>query len=228
MLKNTLKSVVDSVGIVDVQCSNLGNLLLQEQLKKSQTGIRMKNRNKQNLSYFSGLIINSSLSSLLLALILLSFVFLQTVSASEQKPTGPDLHKFWDKNCSECHGHSADFSRKFLEIVDGKLQGPMHKDSFKTFLNNHYIRRNQQEAIYDMLLAENLIEPRYKNECSSCHKKAAEFVRESITLRDGKILISKEDTPVSEFLESHRGLTTEDIEFYMALLTRVASEVYRP
>jgi len=188
----------------------------------------MKNTINQNLSHFSGLLLNFSISRLLLALILLSFIYPQITSASEKKPFRPDLHKFWDKNCSECHGHSADFSRKFLKVVDGKLQGPMHKESFKTFLNNHYIRRNQQEAIYDMLLAENLIEPRYKNECSSCHKRAAEFVRASMALRDGELYSNKLDSPVSEFLKSHKGLTTEDIEFYMALLTRVANEVYRP
>ncbi len=188
----------------------------------------MRNITNQNYSYLFGLIVNSSFSSLFFTLLLLWFVFPQTISATEKKPTGPDLHKFWDKNCSECHGHSADFSRKFLEIVDGKLQGPMHKDSFKTFLNNHYIRRNQQQAIYDMLLAENLIEPRYKNECSSCHKRAAEFVRESLVLREGELYSKKLDSPVSEFLQSHRDLKTEDIEFYMTLLTRVAHEVYRP
>jgi len=188
----------------------------------------MRNINNHIPSCFPNLIFQSKQLFLLVVLIIFSFVFSQTIFAEEQKPSGPDLHKFWDKNCSECHGHSADFSRKFLKVVDGKLQGPMHKDSFKSFLNNHYIRRNQQNAIYDMLLAENQIEPRYKNECSSCHKSAAEFVRESITLRDGKILISKQDTPVSDFLESHRGLKAEDVEFFMTLLTRVANEVYRP
>ena len=188
----------------------------------------MKNRNNQNPNYFSRLIFNSSISSLLLALILLSFVFPQTVSASEQKPSGPDLHKFWDKNCSECHGHSADFSRKFLKVVDGKLQGPLHKDSFQLFLHNHYIVKNQQDAIYDMLLAENSTEPRYKEECSTCHKKAAEFVRVSLSLRDGELYSNKLDSPVSEYLESHRGLKAENIEFFKTLLTRVANEVYRP
>ena len=188
----------------------------------------MRNINNQNPSYFSRLIINSSLSTLLIALILLSFVFPQAVSASEQKPTGPDLHKFWDNNCSECHGHSAGFSRKFLKVVDGKLQGPLHKNNFRLFLHNHYLVKHQEDAIYDMLLAENLTEPRFKNECSSCHKRAAVFVRESLALRDGEIYSSKLDTPVSSYLESHRGLKAEDIEFFMALLTRVANEVYRP
>lgn len=188
----------------------------------------MKNINNQNPSYFSRLIFNSSLSTLLIALILLSFVFPQAVSSSEQKPTGPDLHKFWDKNCSECHGHSADFARKFLKVVDGKLQGPLHKESFQLFLHNHYLVKNQESAVYEMLLVETETPPRFKNECSSCHKKAAEFIRESLVLRDGKIYSKKLDSPVSEFLESHRGLKTDDVEFFMTLFTRVAHEVYRP
>ena len=187
----------------------------------------MRNINNQITRCFPSLIFQSR-QTLLLALITLSFGLSQTVFATEQKQSGPDLHKFWDKNCSECHGHSADFSRKFLKIVDGKLQGPMHKESFKSFLNNHYIRRNQQDAIYDMLLAENQIEPRYKNECNSCHKSAAEFVRESITLKDGELYNKELDTLVSDYLESHRDLKAKDIEFFTMLLTRVANEVYRP
>lgn len=58
--------------------------------------------------------------------------------------------------------------------------------------------------------------------------KAAEFIRESLVLRDGKIYSKKLDSPVSEFLESHRGLKTDDVEFFMTLFTRVAHEVYRP
>ena len=188
----------------------------------------MNNINNSTLRVFSRPILNSGFYASLLALILFSLINSDSVSATEKKPFRPDLHKFWDKNCSECHGHSAEFSRTFLKVVDGELQGPLHKDSFKLFLTNHYVVKNQQDAIYDMLLAENTTEPRYKNECSSCHKRAAEFVRESVSLRDGELYSNKLDSRVSEFLESHRDLKAEDIEFYMALLTRVADEVYRP
>ncbi len=188
----------------------------------------MNNINNPTSRIFSRPILNSGLYASLLALILLSLMFSHTVFATDKKPYKPDLHKFWDKHCSECHGHSAEFSRTFLKVVDGELQGPLHKDSFRLFLNNHYLVKNQQDAIYDMLLAENTTEPRYKNECSSCHKKAAEFVRESLSLRDGELYSIKLDSQVSEYLESHRDLKAEDIEFFMTLLTRVADEVYRP
>ncbi|WP_299873078.1 hypothetical protein [uncultured Cocleimonas sp.] len=171
---------------------------------------------------------NFSLSRLLLALILISFIYPQITSASEKKPFRPDLHKFWDKNCSECHGHSADFARKFLKVVDGKLQGPLHKDSFHLFLHNHYLVKNQQDAIYDMLLAETETLPRFRDECSSCHKRAAEFVRESLVLKDGELYNREDDSETGDFLQSHQDLKAEDIEFYMTLLTRVANEVYRP
>ena len=79
-----------------------------------------------------------------------------------------------------------------------------------------------------MLLAENITEPRYKNECSSCHKRAAEFVRESFVLKNGNLSSNKMKTPVREFLGSHKGLKADDIEFFTTLLTRIAHEVYRP
>jgi len=188
----------------------------------------MKNMKNHIFSHFSRRIVNSSLSTLFVALTLLSFIFPQTASATEEKPLGPDLHKFWDKNCAECHGHSADFARKYLKVVDGKLQGPLHKESFQLFLHNHYLVKNQEDAIYDMLLAETETPPRFKTECRSCHKKAADFIRESFVLKEGELLSNKLNTPIGEFLKSHQGLKTDDIVFFKALLTRVANEVYRP
>ena len=51
---------------------------------------------------------------------------------------GTDLHWLWDNRCAECHGHSAEFSRKFLRVTDGQLQGSHHTRNLKLFMRNHY------------------------------------------------------------------------------------------
>ena len=151
----------------------------------------------------------------------------EKIKAAEVKSQDPDLHKLWDSKCVTCHGHSGEFSRKFLKIVDGQLKGRLFENDLRLFLHNHYLAGKEVDSIYAMLLAQASVVPRFKQECSGCHQKAAEFVRKSLILKDSVLYSNKLKTPVSHFLVTHRGLTVEDIEFFIKQLTRVASEVYR-
>lgn len=139
-----------------------------------------------------------------------------------------DIHWLWDDRCASCHGHSAEFARKFLGVSDGKLQGRHHVGDLHLFLNNHYLAGQSVDDVYAMLLAQVTNQARFKKECSGCHQNAASFVRETLQ-REGAILkIRKSDESVEGFLKNHRGLSEEDIDFYTALLTRIAKEVDLP
>ncbi|MFA9419410.1 MAG: hypothetical protein ACERLB_04610 [Gammaproteobacteria bacterium] len=138
---------------------------------------------------------------------------------------GTDLHWLWDDRCAECHGHSADFSRQFLQVSDGQLQGPHHTRNLKLFLRNHYAPAGEVEAIYDMLLAQVTTAPRFKVECSNCHDSASQFIRDSIIVQNGELISRESGEPVREFMQTHRRLKQDDIEFFMNLLARVAGEV---
>jgi hypothetical protein len=142
--------------------------------------------------------------------------------------TGIDLHWLWDDRCAACHGHAGDFARKFLSVSNGQLQGRHHVDDLQRFLRNHYLADNAVDAVYNMLLAQADKQARFKSECASCHDTATRFVRSSLELRDGVLYSRKSGQPVRLFLDHHRGLNTDDIEFFLNLLTRVAHEVYRP
>ena len=142
--------------------------------------------------------------------------------------SGIDLHWLWDNQCAECHGHSGEFARKFLKVTDGKLQGNHHVQGLRLFMRNHYTQNTEVDAVYEMLLAQTLTKPRFKQECSNCHDSAASFVRQSLVLQD-KVLLSRESSqPIRKFLEQHRQLNTNDVNFFMRLLNRVAREVNRP
>ena len=136
-----------------------------------------------------------------------------------------DLHKLWDDRCSSCHGHAGEFSRKFLRVSDSELHGRHHVHDLRLFLNNHFLAGHDVEPIYNMLLAQASIIPRFKNECSSCHETAAKFVRESFMLHDGSIYSRKLKIPVRDFLNDHRNLQSEDIDFFMKQLNRIAHEI---
>ena len=169
-----------------------------------------------------------SVIKLILMISLISVAFTKKVSADEVKPTGPDAQKIWDKTCSSCHGNSADIARNYLSVVDGQLQGPMHKTTFRKFLTNHYLSEMKADAIYSMLLTQATTKPRYEVECSSCHKSAADFVRESFVLRKGLLHGKKSGTPTRYFLEKHRDLKKEDVDFFMNELTVMGYKIYLP
>lgn len=142
--------------------------------------------------------------------------------------SGIDLHWLWDNQCAECHGHSAEFSRKFLTVANGQLQGIHHVQGLRNFMRNHYTSNTEVDAVYEMLLAQALTKPRFKQECGNCHGSAASFVRQSVFLQDEDLLSRKSSQPIRTFLQQHRQMDTNDIDFFMSLLNRVAREVYRP
>ena len=78
-----------------------------------------------------------------------------------------------------------------------------------------------------MLLAQATTKPRFKDECGSCHETAAKLVRDTLELRDGVLYSRDSGDPVRRFLNHHRDLDLNDVEFFVQLLTRVAHEIYR-
>ena len=151
------------------------------------------------------------------------FIFL--LSSSLVSASGLDLHAFWDDHCLSCHGHSGQFSRKFLTVSNDQLQGKHHVDDLRLFLSNHYLTDHTVDPIINMLLAQASSEPRFNEECSSCHQSAAEFVRESLMFRDGELYGRSSDMPIRDFLNSHRKLQPRDVDYFIQQLIRIAQEV---
>lgn len=139
-----------------------------------------------------------------------------------------DLHALWDDRCAECHGHSGDFARRFLQISDGRLQGRHHVDNLQLFISQHYSTAAQAAPIYAMLQAQTATPPLFRQHCSKCHDSAASLVRSTAILRDGVLLSRHSRQPMHQFLSSHRKLSVEEIDFYDRLLTRVATETGQP
>jgi hypothetical protein len=79
-----------------------------------------------------------------------------------------------------------------------------------------------------MLLAQVRTAPRFKHECSNCHGQASTFVRRTMLLQKGVLLSRGSKQSIRQFMDGHRGLSPDDVEFFVNLLTRVAGEVYRP
>ncbi len=147
------------------------------------------------------------------------------VAASTVGAGALDLHAYWDSNCATCHGHSADFARRFLAVKDGKLQGRHHVDNLATFLSHHYLPADLVAPITAMLQAQVSTSPRFKAACGGCHETAATLVRETLALRDGVLVNRNTGRPTVEFLRGHAGLTAADVPAFVETLERVTREV---
>jgi mono/diheme cytochrome c family protein len=141
---------------------------------------------------------------------------------------GRDLHLLWDDRCAECHGHAGAFARRFLSVVGAQLQGRHHVHDLRRFLHNHYLADSEVDAVYTMLLDQASTQARFKNDCSGCHKSAVQLVRNSLELRHGELYSRSSGHLVRHYLDHHRDLDPDDVEFFTKLLTRVAHEAYRP
>ena len=139
-----------------------------------------------------------------------------------------DLHRLWDNRCGECHGHSGEFARKYLQVDGGALQGRHHKFNLRQFLDSHYPPPRQVDALYQMLMAQAATPPRFAELCAECHVSAADFMRQSLFLEQGVLTIRRNGQPVLTFMQSHRDLGEDDRRFFMRQLVRVAHEVYQP
>lgn len=168
--------------------------------------------------------VNSSNVSLFAALALITAL----LASPLLQASGLNLHWLWHNSCADCHGHSADFSRRFLSDNDGQLMGLHYQENIKLFLHNHYLAGTEVDAMYDMLHAQLITPPRFKNECNHCHANAVVFVQKSLLFDNGVLVGQKSKLAVKEFLQNHQGLNADDIEFYMQQLTRIAHEIYRP
>lgn len=139
-----------------------------------------------------------------------------------------DLHRFWDQTCGDCHGHAADWARKFLTVAsDGTLQGRHHKDDLLRFLGNHHVPQDLVVPVYEMLRAQAQTDPRFRTMCGRCHEGAADLARQSLELRDGVLVGRESGRPVADLLPGHAmlRLSPEDTTFFIDLLTRVRLEV---
>ncbi len=155
-------------------------------------------------------------------------ILIAILITSRAAATGTDLHRMWDDRCYECHGHAGDFARQFLSASNGKLQGRHHIEDLRRFLHNHYLADSEVDVVYNMLLAQVITPTKFKNECSKCHDTAAEFVRQSLEFQNGLLYGRVSGQRVRDYLDHHRQLNSDDVEFFANLLIRIAIEVHRP
>lgn len=138
-----------------------------------------------------------------------------------------DAYASWDNRCEECHGDADKFAGKYLWVVGGELQGRHHIDDLRLFMQNHYIPAHEIEKMTEMLQAQANNMARYGDECGSCHNGAEEFVRTSINTWGDEPSGVESGIPISEYLQSHQGLTKPGAEFFTRLIIRVVSQLPR-
>ena len=128
----------------------------------------------------------------------------------------------WDNLCEECHGEYAEFSGKYMWVVDGRLEGQHHKADLPLFLQNHYIPDHEITAISQMLAKHANSPLRFDQECGSCHGELAVFLEQSIWVRGESMTAMGVGMEVDEYLKTHQQLDKDGVAFYLKLFTRMA------
>ena len=129
--------------------------------------------------------------------------------------------KSWDNRCEQCHGDFAEFSRKYLWLVEGQLQGQHHIDDLQLFLERHYLPKHQVVPVRELLAKHANSPDRFADECGSCHGDVSEFVAKSLWIRGNEITAMGASMEAGEFMSTHQELKPEDVKFYLKLFGRI-------
>ncbi len=138
---------------------------------------------------------------------------------------GVDLHAYWDQRCKTCHADAGEFARRFLRVVDGRLQGLHHEDDLDVFLRNHYLDANWVAPVTAMLTAQATTEPVFATRCARCHGSAADTLRSSLLLRDGVLIGVGSGRPVADTLRTHGRVSASQAAIVLDSLERVLGEL---
>jgi hypothetical protein len=136
-----------------------------------------------------------------------------------------DLHHYWDTRCKDCHGDAGAFARSTLRVQDGLLLGAHHERDLDLFLQHHYLTADLVAPVKRMLAAQVATPPLFARHCSACHATAAEFARKSLALRGDVPVGFRSGRPVGDYLQSHGGLTPDQIPTVVESLRRVLREI---
>ena len=139
-----------------------------------------------------------------------------------------DVYDAWDSRCEECHSEAPEFSKKYLWVVDDKLQGRHHIDDMHLFMRNHYVPKHEIEVMTAMLKEHANKMARYEAECGECHKPVKDFVRESISTWGDGLTGVETRKPIADYLVIHQDLGEEDAAFFVRLIERVLEQIKKP
>ena len=158
----------------------------------------------------------------------LAVITLTSLAVAHGSVLAWDVYDSWDSRCEECHSEAAEFSQKYLWVVDDRLQGRHHIEDMHLFMKNHYVPKHELETMTAMLKEHANKMARYEAECGECHKGAEDFVRESIsTWGDGPTGVET-GKPIAEYLVTHQDLGEEDAAFFVRLIERVLDQIKKP
>ncbi len=136
-----------------------------------------------------------------------------------------DLHAYWDGRCASCHGHAAQFARKFLRVESGRLIGTHHKDGVEAFLAHHYLTAELHAPVVSMLKAQVQSPPVFAAKCAGCHGTAADFARASLRLEKDVLIGKRSGKPVVDYLKTHGGVNANEAATVVESLRRLVTEV---
>ena len=122
-------------------------------------------------------------------------------------------------------GSKGEFTANPSSPIDEGYEAPYSDDKQHSQARSLDSFKGDSDAANGLQLAYASPSERFQDECGQCHGDAAEFVRESIIVRNGTLTGRASQIPVLEFLKTHQKLKQAEVNFYMDLLTRVAGEI---
>lgn len=127
-----------------------------------------------------------------------------------------DPHAVYEKRCGGCHfEHGADLARQKMTVKNAALVVTRTGKPVDGILKSHHgvkLTAAELSALTGLFSLGIETGGIFQRRCASCHKTGAAFARESLEIKDGRLMARKSGAEVRAFLATHGGADPAEID----------------
>ena len=139
--------------------------------------------------------------------------------AVQSQPIDP--HTLFEEKCGRCHEHAGTFARKKLTIESGEVVGLRSGKPVLKTLASHFGTLSDAETvlIVDMFRRQIVFGGLYERKCRFCHDPAKDLARQTLIMRDGRLIGRYSGQSIEDLLSYHGRLEGDEPTVMLNMLT---------
>ncbi|MEM8948667.1 MAG: hypothetical protein AAGA21_16435 [Pseudomonadota bacterium] len=132
-----------------------------------------------------------------------------------------DPHALFEEKCGRCHEHAGTFARETLTIENGEVVRLRSSKPVLKTLASHFGKLPDAKAdqIVDMFRHQILSGGLYESKCRFCHDPAKDLARQTLIMREGRIIDRYTGQSVEDLLSYHGRLESGEQQVMLDMLT---------
>lgn len=146
-----------------------------------------------------------------------------------------DASALFEERCSKCHQSAEKLAEMTLIIDHGVLRSSATGKDMRAYLPHHRGHPNPEEtlSLYDLMFSKLISCPNvrtqdgggFETRCAICHPSALDLAKQKLIRVDGTVRGRYSGRELSEFLDTHARICTDDGDYFIHLLGDLAPSI---